>query len=236
MYTDNEIEELRENINIIQEEKTKTNDRETLQELNAMEKELSSALISKFYRMVNYSKFNTITLLRLFSDLISVVEDKKVIPDVVFLEKTIKVGHSNVEVSMEYINLILIHEDTDMKNYYVNQEEFEEDIKRNDALVLYETVENVPRTLSIFELVSSTHINQNSMDLNHIKGIECKLNLEGKDYLMDFVKRLMKYKYDNYAIEPSEIEMTDIMNEYALEVLEHTKNKQVKMKQETKNN
>lgn len=236
MYTDNEIEELRENINIIQEEKTKTNDRETLQELNAMEKELSSALISKFYRMVNYSKFNTITLLRLFSDLISVVEDKKVIPDVVFLEKTIKVGHSNVEVSMEYINLILIHEDTDMKNYYVNQEEFEEDIKRNDALVLYETVENVPRTLSIFELVSSTHINQNSMDLNHIKGIECKLNLEGKDYLMGFVKRLMKYKYDNYAIEPSEIEMTDIMNEYALEVLEHTKNKQVKMKQETKNN
>lgn len=211
MYTDYEIEELREKLRIIQKEKENTKSEKSLQKLIAMEKEISVFLISKYYRMVNYSHFDTVNLVTALSNLISIIEDKNMIPDIVFVAQ--KIGYGNITV--HYAKLIIRKEKDQIPVYYESKNQFEEEMNNKDILVLSEEVGSISKEMDVFSLVTdSLFINQDNMNLENIKGVKFAIHLGDREYLKDYIIALISYKYEQEKMDISTIEMTSIMNDY----------------------
>lgn len=232
MYTDNEIKELEATLQLIKETKEETTDVKELEQLKKQETKVSVELISKFYRVVNHSKFDTVDLMNTIADLVSVVENKDMEPDIIFVSKRI-----GSQVVIQYANLVLKEKNANLLGYYKNETEFKKALQVNHAFVLCEEVGSIPEEIEAFEIVKdSAFINEHNMNLNNIKGVRSNLDFGERDYLAGFIEKLVNYQNDKFQFEMTTLEMTDIMNEYALEVLEHAKDKQVKMKQEIKNN
>lgn len=227
MYIDNEIKNLREELNIIQEEKINAENQEILQELDIMEKEVSSLLISKFYRMINYSRFDTKSLANSLADLISVVEDKNMTPDVVFVSE--KIGNSHF--SVPYSRLIIRATDNVIPTFYDSREQFEGITKEQEIIILKKSLNGIPNEIDIFELVkNSVFINKDNMNLNNIKGIQLTIDLGKRDYLEDFITTLVNYKWEQDKLNISDAEMADVMNEYAFHLIESKNKKLIKEK------
>lgn len=227
MYIDNEIKNLREKLKIIQEEKINAENQEVLQELDIMEKEVSSLLISKFYRMINYSRFDTKSLVDSLADLISVVEDKNMTPDVVFVSE--KIGNSHF--SVPYSKLIIRATEDVIPTFYDSKEQFEEMINDKDIIILKKSLNGIPNEIDVFELVkNSVFINKDNMNLNNIKGIQWTIDFDKRDYLEDFVATLVNYKWEQDKLNISDAEMADVMNEYAFQLIESGNKKLIKVK------
>lgn len=211
MYTDNEIEQLREKIKIIQEIKENTINEMELQKLNEKEKEISVFLISKYYRMVNYSHFDAVNLVTALSKLISIIEDKNMTPDIVFVAQ--KIGHGNITV--HYAKLIIRKENDQIPVYYEDKTQFEEEMNNKDILVISEEVGSISKEMDVFSLVTdSLFINQDNMNLENIKGVKFAIHLGDRQYLKDYIISLISYKHEHEKMDISATEMTNIMNDY----------------------
>lgn len=228
MYTDDEIEQFKDKLEIVQNEKERAENKEVLKELQAMEKEYSAALISKFYRMVNYSHFDTAMLIDSIADLISTVENKDMVPDIVYASRKLGYYHLNIH----YAILIIREKEKTIPMYYNSFEQLQDYIKDKNVLILQEAVGSIPKEMNLFELVhDSLFITKDNMNLMNIKGIRCTLDLEQKEYLPGYIQELIKYKYDHYQMEIAPLGIKKVKEDYVKKILNK---KYIKMKKDEK--
>lgn len=228
MYTDDEIEQLKEKLEIVQNEKECAENQNVFNELQAMEKEYSATLISKYYRMVNYSHFNTEALIESIADLISIVEKKKMVPDIIYASR--KLGYHNLNI--HYAILIIHEKEMTVPAYFHNFEQLREYAKDKNILILQEAVGSIPKEMNLFELIhDSLFITKDNMNLINIKGIRCAIDLDQREYLSGYIQELLKYKYDHYQMEIDPLGFEKVKKDYAQKVL---KQKKIKSKRNEK--
>ncbi len=223
MYTDNEIETIKEQLRIVKEEKQKTQNQKYVKNLEKVEKEIAASLISKFYRLIHYSKFNTEMLIEFLVKLISIVENKDMDYQQIYTLKRIGYG----QLLVNYTEVVIKEKADHFSAFYEDRVNFEKAIKNKNTLVLLNCIGEIPKEIEVFELVKkSLIVNKYNMNLDNIQGVEFNIDLGERQYLKDYIALLVAYKFEHNIMDLGRDEMANITNEYAIQVIkEKTKQK-----------